>query len=116
MFRDVKKKNVGIICGHNHDEMYTVEFKDVCGDVCEECFIKHNINNACDMTPETQSPYKGNLTDYWYDGTLNEFTSELIHPTLNNTNDKIDVMESISNMMVLNDTLNKVTEKMFNIS
>jgi methionine synthase II (cobalamin-independent) len=35
---------------------------------------------------------------------------------INNDAPSYLVMKSISNMMVLNDTLNKVTEKMFNIS
>jgi len=78
-----KKEFVGTVCGHHEQiiadgDAYMVEFKDVCGDVCEQCFIDYgNIRNACDMTPETESPYAGNLTDYWYDGTLEEFKSEI---------------------------------------
>ena len=78
-----EKEFVGIVCDHTQkilddEDAYNVEFKDCCGDVCEDCFAKYSsIKNECDMTEESKSPYKGNKTDYWYDGTLEEFKSEI---------------------------------------
>ncbi len=70
----IKKEFVGTVCGH-HDaieeakDAYCVEFMDVCGDVCQECFEGYTgIKN-------TESPYDGNLTDYWYMGTLKDYKS-----------------------------------------
>lgn len=99
---EYKKEFVGTVCGH-HDQIlaggdaYMVEFSDVCGDVCEYCFIETNTINACDCTPETDSPYKGNLTDYWYKGTLAKFKSdaETNSKSYYDTNTSINVIDDI---------------------
>lgn len=76
------KKHVGTVCGHHQQilddgDAYCVEFEDVQGDICIDCFTENTcIQNDCtDMG--VNNPYKGNLTDYWYKGTLEQFKKEI---------------------------------------
>ena len=69
------KKFVGTVCEHHQrileeKDAHCVEFKDVVGDVCSHCFSDNTeIKN-------TNNPYDGNISDYWFDGTLAEYKDE----------------------------------------
>jgi len=94
-----EKEFVGTICGHHNKiikdgDAYCVQFSDVCGDVCEDCFTKYDIKNACDMTPESVSPYDNNISDYWYGGTLDEYIMETFKDTAQVFSEKYDYFDN----------------------
>ena len=78
-----KKEHVGTVCGH-HEEILEegdctcVEFEDVAGDVCFECFKEViEIHDACNDKPEDENPYPDYYSDYWFKGTLQDFKTLL---------------------------------------
>jgi hypothetical protein len=72
-----EKEFVGTVCGHHHNitldgDCHCVEFSDAIGDVCTSCFsdVPH--------IHEEDSPYDGDYTDYWFDGSVEDFKKLIV--------------------------------------